>query len=205
MHLDALSKTSVEILVYLSSKLRQSSTIRQIAGEIGQDYRITHDMTMRLVRQKFITAEKRRHITFCRLNLQGNHVLLAYIEGIRASRFLAKNRDVETVIGGILQKVTSPFFTMIVFGSHVKGSASKRSDLDILLIIPNKEMEGDVSSAIGSVTRISPMGIHDVILTTEEFTQLLREKKPNVAWEALDNRIVPYGAEPLFKMLEEVL
>jgi len=205
MHLDALSKTSVEILVYLSSNLRQSSTIRQVAGEIGQDYRITHDMTMRLVRQKFITAEKRRHITYCRLNLKGNHVLLAYIEGIRANRFLAKNRDLETVIGSILQKVTSPFFTMIVFGSRVKGAASKRSDLDTLLIIPNKEMESDVSSAIGSVTRISPMGIHDVTLTSEQFTQLLREKKPNVAWEALDNRIVPYGAEPLFKILEEVI
>ena len=94
---------------------------------------------------------------------------------------------------------------MIIFGSHVKGTASKRSDLDTLLIIPNKEMENDVSSAIGSITRISPMGIHDVILTNEEFTQLLREKKPNVAWEALDNRIVPYGAEPLFKVLEGIL
>jgi hypothetical protein len=205
MYLDALSKTSAEILVYLSSKLRQSPTIRQIAGEIGQDYHITHDMTMRLVKQKFITAEKRRHITYCRLNLKGNHALLAYIEVIRASRFLARNRDVETVIGSILEKVTSPFFIMILFGSHVKGTASKRSDLDTLLIVPNKEMESDVSAAIGSVTRISPIGIHDVILTTEEFTQLLREKKPNVAWEALDNRIVPYGAEPLFKVLEEIL
>jgi hypothetical protein len=205
MHRDALSKTSVEILIYLSSKLRQTSTIRQIAGEIGQDYRITHDMTMRLARQKIITAEKRRHITYCRLNLKGNHALLAYVEEIRASRFLAKHRDVETIIGGILQKVTSPFFTMIAFGSHVKGTVSKISDLDVLLIIPNKEMENDVSSAIGSVTRISPMGIHDVILTSEEFTQLLRERKPNVAWEALDNRIVPYGAEPLFKILEEVM
>ncbi len=33
----------------------------------------------------------------------------------------------------------------------------------------------------------------------------MREKKPNVAWEAVDNRIVPYGAEPLFKILEDVM
>ena len=105
MHLDALSKTSVEILVYLSSKLRQSSTIRQIAGEIGQDYRITHDMTMRVVRQKLITAEKRRHITYCRLNLKGNHVLLAYIEGIRASRFLARNRMLKLLLKVFFRKL----------------------------------------------------------------------------------------------------
>ena len=35
--------------------------------------------------------------------------------------------------------------------------------------------------------------------------ELLKQKKPNVAWEAIDNRIVPYGAEMLLKTLEEVL
>ena len=205
MHLEQLSKTSVEILAYLSSKPRESFTVRQIAAGIGQDYRITYVMTMRLARQKYIIAEKRRPVTYCTLNLKGNSALLAYIEGIRASRFLAKHRDIEVIVNGLREKITSPFFTIIVFGSHVKGTASKSSDLDVLLVIPNKAMENVVSSAIGSVARTSPMGIHGVTLTSEEFAQLLSDKKPNVASEALDNRIVPYGAEPLFKILEEVL
>jgi predicted nucleotidyltransferase len=204
MHLEPLSKTSVEILAYLSSKLRESFTVRQIAAGIGRDYRITYVMTMRLARQKYIIAEKRRPVTHCRLNLKGNSALLAYIEAIRVGRFLAKHRDIEVIANGLLEKIASPFFTMILFGSHVKRTASKRSDLDVLVVIPKKEMERDVSSAVGSVARISPVGIHEVILTNEEFAQLLRENKPNVAWEALDNRIVPYGAESLFKILEDV-
>jgi len=205
MHLEPLSKTSVEILAYLSSKLREGFTIRQIAGGIGQDYRITYVMTMRLARQGYVVAEKRRPVTQCRLNLKGNSALLAYIEAIRASRFLAKRRDIKVLVGNIIQRITSPFFTLIVFGSHVKGTASKRSDLDVLVVIPRKEIEGNVASAIGSVARITPMGIHDVILTSGEFSQLLEEKGPNVGWEALDNRIVPYGAEPLFKILGGVM
>jgi predicted nucleotidyltransferase len=94
---------------------------------------------------------------------------------------------------------------MILFGSHVKGTASKRSDLDVLFVVQNKDAEKEISSAVGSVARITPIGIHDVILTSEEFAQLLRERKPNVAWEAVDDRIVPYGAEPLFKFLEDVM
>lgn len=205
MHLEPLSKTSVEILAYLSSRLRESFTVRQIATGIGKDYRITYVMTMRLAEQKYITAEKHRPVTYCRLNLKGNSALLAYIEGIRASRFLARHRDVAITVGDILQKITSPFFTIIIFGSHVKGTVSKRSDLDILVVTPDKKMESDASSAIGSVARISPMGIHDVTLTSGEFSQLLREKKPNVAWEALENRIVPYGAESMFRILEDVM
>ncbi len=205
MHLEHLSKTSVEILAYLCSKPRESFTVRQIAGGIGKDYRITYVMTMRLARQKCIVAEKRRPVTYCRLNLKGNSVLLTYIEGIRASRFLAKHRDIEVIVNGLREKIISPFFVMILFGSLVKGTASKRSDLDVLFVIPSKEMEKDVSSAIGSIARISPMSLHDVTLTSGEFTQLLKDKMPNVAWEALDNRIVLYGAEPLFRMLEEIM
>jgi len=205
MHLEPLSKTSVEILAYLSSKLRESFTVRQIAAGICRDYRITYVMTMRLARQEYIVAEKRRPVTHCRLNLKGNSALLAYIEAIRAGRFLAKHRDIEVIANGLREKIATPFFTMILFGSRVKGTVSKRSDLDVLVVIPKKEMERDVSSAVGSVARISPVGIHEVILTNEEFAQLLRENKPNVAWEALDNKIVPFGAESLFKILEEVI
>jgi predicted nucleotidyltransferase len=205
MHLEPLSKTSVEILAYLSSKLRESFTVRQIAAGIGQDYRITYVMTMRLAKQKYIIAEKRRPVTYCKLNLKGNSSLLAYIEAIRASRFLAKHRDIEVIADSLREKIASPFFTLILFGSSVKGTASKRSDLDVLFVIQNKEMEKEVSSAAGSVARASPIGIHDVTLTSEEFAQLLKEKTPNVAWEAVDGRIVPYGAEALFKILERVV
>jgi hypothetical protein len=66
-------------------------------------------------------------------------------------------------------------------------------------------MEKEVSSAVGSIEHISPIGVHDVVLASGEFADLLKQKTANVAWEAVDNRIVPYGAETLFKMLETVL
>jgi hypothetical protein len=205
MHLEPLPKTSVEILAYLTSKIRESFTVRQIAAGIGRDYRITYIMTMRLAKQKYIIAEKRRPVTYCRLSLKGNSALLAHIEAIRAGRFLAKHRDIEVVVSSLTEKITSPFFTLMLFGSHVKGTASKRSDLDVLFVIQSKDMEKEVSLAVGSVSRVSPIGLHEVILTGEEFVQLLKQKSPNVAWEAVDSRIVPYGAESFFKILEAIV
>ncbi len=81
----------------------------------------------------------------------------------------------------------------------------ERSDLDLLFIIPERNFEKEVTAAVGSIQRVSPLGIHETILTNGEFMELLKQKKPNVAWEAVDNRIVPYGAEMLFKMLEEAI
>lgn len=205
MYIEPLTKTSVEILVHLSSRIRESFTVRQIADAIGKDYKISHVMTMRLAEQHYIIAEKKPPVTYCKLNLKGNSSLLAYIEGVRTSRFFAKNRDLEILVNDILSKFDSPFFTLIIFGSYVKRTASKKSDLDILFVIPDRTLEKEVSSAVGSIEHISPIGLHDVVLTSGEFADLLKQKTANVAWEAVDNRVVPYGAEALFKMLEAVL
>ena len=78
-----------------------------------------------------VIAEKRRPVTYCRFNLRGNSSLLAYIESVRASRFFARHRDIGIIVEEILEKVSTPFFSMMIFGSHVKGTASKRSDMDV--------------------------------------------------------------------------
>lgn len=205
MYLEPLSKTSIEILSFLSSRLRERFTVRQIAEGIGRDYKITYTMTMRLAEQQYVIAEKKRPVTYCRLNIKGNQSLLAYIESIRASRFFENHKDIKILVDDVTSKITLPFFALMLFGSHVKGTALARSDLDMLLIIPDRKFEKEVASAIGSVERVSPIGIHETILTDSEFRELLKQKNPNVAWEAIDNRIVPYGAEVLFKMLEEAL
>lgn len=205
MYLEPLTKTSIEILVFLSSRVRESFTVRQIAEAIKKDYKITYTMTMRLAQQHYINAEKKPPVTYCRLNLKGNSTLLAYIEGVRASRFFEKHKDIEIVVSDFTSKISNPFFTLILFGSHVKGTASTRSDLDMLFVIPDRNLEKEIEAAVGSVQRVSPLGIHESVLTYSEFLGLLKQKKPNVAWEAIDNRIVAYGAEMLLKTLEEVL
>jgi predicted nucleotidyltransferase len=205
MYLEPLTKTSIEILAFLSSKIRERFTVRQIAEAIGKDYKITYTMTMRLSEQHYIIAEKKRPVTYCKLNLKGNSSILAYIEGIRASRFLEKHKDIEILVNDVISKISVPFFTLMVFGSYVKGTASPRSDLDVLMIVPERSFEREVEAAVGSVQRVSPLGIHETVLAYGEFLELLKQKKPNVAWEAIDNRIVPYGAEMLLKILEQIL
>ena len=205
MYLEPLTKTSIEILTHLSTRIRESFTVRQIAKTIKKDYKITHTMTMRLTDQHYIIAEKKPPVTYCKLNLKGNSSLLAYIEAIRTSRFFARHRNIEILVNDLTSQISSPFFIPILFGSHVKGTASAKSDLDIIFVIPERKFEKEVTATVGSVQHVSPLGIHETVLTNIEFMELLKQKKPNVAWEAIDNRIVPYGAEMLFKMLEEVL
>jgi predicted nucleotidyltransferase len=205
MYFEPLTKTSVEILTFLSSRIRERFTVRQIANAIGKDYKITHVMTLRLAKQQYIIAEKKPPVTYCRLNLKGDSSLFAYVEGIRASRFFVKHRDLEIIANELRAKVASPFYIMILFGSHVKGIASEKSDLDVLFIIPDRKYEREIELAVGAVERLCPIGIHEVALASSEFAELLRQGTANVGWEAVDSRIVSYGSEVLFRMLEDIL
>lgn len=205
MYHEPLTKTSIEVLAFLSSKIRDSFTMRQIAEATGKDYKITHTMTTRLIKQGLINAQMGRPATLCRLNLKGNTQTLSYIEWIRTSRFFEKHRDTEIPIKDIISKMPTPYYTLIIFGSQAKNEPTPRSDLDILLITPDHTLRDKAESTIGAVQRVTPVTIHDTILTHNEFKELLNEKKPNIAWEAVDNRITAYGAEPLLKTLEDTL
>lgn len=204
MYPATLSKTSVEIIAFLVSHIGESYPVRQISKNIRKDYKITYDMTKRLAGQGILRIDREANLVMCRLNVRSNAQFLSFIEALRLEHFVRNNPDLRVVIAELLPKVGLAYFTAILFGSHVKGTATKRSDLDVLFIIPERRAEKMVSNAVASVERTTPIGIHEVALTGEEFAALLRESKPNVAKEALKDHIIAYGAEAFYKILGEI-
>jgi hypothetical protein len=72
-------------------------------------------------------------------------------------------------------------------------------------LIPDKKFEKEVSTAIASIERISPIGIHETILTYDDFIEMLKERERNVAKEVLENHVIFYGAEAFYKLLKATL
>lgn len=204
MYPATLSKTSVEIIAFLVSHIGESYPVRQISKNIRKDYKITYDTTKRLAAQGILRIERKANLAICRLNVRDNVQFLSFIEALRLEHFLKHKPGLRVIIAQLLPKVGLAYFTAILFGSHLKGTASKRSDLDVLFIIPGRSAEKMVSNAVASVERTTPIGIHEVVLTGEEFAGLLRESKPNVAKEALENHIIAYGAEAFYRILAEI-
>lgn len=196
-----LSKTEIAILKFFANKIGRSYTIREIAKNIGQDYRITHESANRLAEKGLIIKEKKANLNLCRLNFRKNISVLSYIESIIAQEFLEKNKDAALIINDLLKSIKIPCFTLILFGSYAKGRR-KKSDLDLLFLIPDRKSERDISATVSSIERIAPVKIHDIILTYGEFANMLEEKKTNLAKEVLDNHIIFYGSEAYYKTLE---
>ncbi len=198
-----LSKTEIAILKFFANKIGKAYTVREIAKNIGQDYRITHETVSRLAEKGLIEKEKKANLNLCRLNFKKNMSVLSYIESTIAQGFLEKNKDVGIIITDLLKSIKIPCFTLILFGSYAKGRR-KKSDLDLLFLVPDRKSEKDVSAGVFSIERITPIKIHDIILTYGEFSKMLEEKKTNLAKEILDNHVIFYGSEAYYKTLEVI-
>jgi len=113
--------------------------------------------------------------------------------------FLAKNRTLTRALETLKERYMG-YSVMLIFGSVVKGYATKMSDIDILLLKENvsqsdiKKMEDSVDLINGRTgLKISPY-----LMSMDEF-----KKKNELAKQAIADHILIEGAELFFRMVLE--
>jgi predicted nucleotidyltransferase len=196
----AFSDTGVEILKLLTSNLTRDFTILKIAQRTGKTNRLTYSTVKKLEKERMITIQEKANLRLCKLSLE-NPQMIALIESLRWVDFTRKRSDVGLLVSDIVSKSELPYFTLVVFGSYARGTMTKRSDLDMLLVIPDRKFEDTIETAVKSARALSNVSVHDVVVTYTEFAEMLRETKINVAKESLEARYIGYGAEAFYTLL----
>ena len=196
----AFSDTGIEILKLLTSNLTRDFTILKIAQHTGKTNRLTYSTVKKLEKEHMITIEEKANLKLCKLSLE-NPQMIALIESLRWLDFTRKRSDIGLLVSDIVSRSELPYFTLAVFGSYAKGAMTKRSDLDMLLVIPERKFEDTIETAIKSARALTNITVHDVVVTYAEFAEMLRETKINVAKEVLEARYVGYGAEAFYTLL----
>jgi predicted nucleotidyltransferase len=199
----AFSDTGIETLKLLTSNLTKDFTILKIAQHTGKTNRLTYSTVKKLEKEHMITIQEKANLRLCKLSLE-NPQMIALIESLRWLDFTRRRSDIGLLISDIVSKSELPYFTLAVFGSYARGTMTKRSDLDILLVIPDKKFEDTLGTAIKSARALSNVPVHDVVVTYAEFASMLRETKINVAKELLEAKYIAYGAEAFYTLLRRL-
>jgi len=205
MRQETFTKTEIAILKFLVGNLTKSFTVREIAKSIRQDYRITYNSIDSLVNKGIVEKIKKANINLCKISLKADAEIFSYIEYLRALEFFYRLKEIKLIKNDLLDKIPIYAFTVILFGSYVKGTYKKHSDLDLLFLIQDKRFEKEIATAIASIERISPIGIHETILTYDDFVKMLKERERNIAKEVLEAHIIFYGGEAFYKLLKATL
>ncbi len=93
------------------------------------------------------------------------------------------------------------FFCLIVFGSFVEGKATKKSDLDVAVIVENQEIKKKIIPRVNLVKRKSLKEIDAHIFTREEFLEMLGDEKENLGKQIARNHFVFYGMINFYKLM----
>ena len=171
-------------------------------AELVKTTKLTRPRTLRvlrkLVKQGILNVKKEANVKYYSLKKTSLvYATLGIVEYDLTLPFLAKNKTIDRALDMFKDKYTN-YSIMLIFGSIVKGYATKASDIDILLLKENvsKRDIKEVEEIIYLINGRTGLKISPYFMTIDEF-----KKKNDLAKQAIAHHILIDGAELFFKLV----
>ncbi len=198
-----LTKEEVKIIELFRTGLFKQYTIREIAKNINKkSYNWVFKAVGKLKELKIIKLEVKGNSNICSINLENNLTLiyLSLLEQAKISEKLPlKNINI------LLGSIPVSYFTFIITGSYANEKQTSKSDLDVLVIVENKEDVKKVFVVLKNKGELMIPKAHIFVFSKEEFFKMLLEKEENYGKQAFRNNILLFGAENYYLILKEAI
>ena len=194
-----MTKTQEQILQLLLGRPEEKISIRGIARLLSKSYTLTYNNIQALIKRGVLEALSLPPAQIIQLKEDIPNNVLADIERKRAEAFLGKQPWIKLYLNDVLS-ASPPFFIMLVFGSYAKGAQTKKSDLDLLIIVPKKD---DIRELEQSAQQYTKTKRSIVVIDAQNFTEMIKNPKElNVGNEAIKHHILIYGTEQYYQLLK---
>jgi predicted nucleotidyltransferase len=193
------TRTQEQILQLLLGRPEERLSIRGIARLLGKSYTLTYNNVQGLVKQGFLEKQSIPPAQMIQIKESTPANVLVGVERKIAEFFLEKHSWIKLYLKDVLG--ASPvFFIMLVFGSYAKGTQTKESDLDLLIIVPKKEDIPKMERAAQQYTQVKK-GV--IVVDAQNFTEMIKNPKElSVGNEAKKHHVLIYGAEQYYQLLK---
>jgi len=184
-----------KILRFLIENRESSFSINEISKALRIDYKLVYMNTKKLQEEKTIKVEDLGNTKKCSFANAFNEDV--FIVETERRKELLKNKDF-LIIYSRLSKINRQFI-LILFGSYVKRTSTKHSDIDFLLI-SNKENAKIIENELELIS----LKIHLTSITYEDFVEMLKSREQTVVTEVLKKNIILFGLESYYKILKNL-
>src|SRR3989338_9905895 len=197
-------KTLLKIIGLMRKGLGKGLTILEISKQLKIGYRPAYNHITEMEKEGIIEIEKIGSSKHCKLNLaspQTRH-LLESLDLTRKKEIYQQNPKLKTIIESLISKLTEKFISeihsLVLFGSYAKGTATKKSDIDLMFIIrdlKNKSLRESIERECASYEYSHNIKVSPLITDIEEFRKMFKSKEFNVGKETMEHGISLYGHE----------
>jgi predicted nucleotidyltransferase/predicted transcriptional regulator len=201
----SITNLEIRILWFFIENISEQFAIREIARKTNTDFKRTHATVQKLVQKNLLVKKRQANVDLCSLNLKNDLTQVYYVEMLRARDFLNKHQELKSFFNSVVEKIKTPFYSLVVFGSFAKGTETRASDLDLLVIAPLRSAGEEIVRIIDAEALLLKRKIQPLVLDEKEFVQSLSEKKVNVAIEAFKNHVIIAGVEAFYRAVHQTI
>ncbi|MBI4146581.1 nucleotidyltransferase domain-containing protein [Candidatus Woesearchaeota archaeon] len=171
--------------------------LRKIAAELNIHPYIVKRHIDTLTSKKIFDQQKAGKTILLTINTLFDSIeqLLYIIESYKQK---TENKTLKITIKDLQQQFgkNSQIASCIIFGSYARGAATKESDVDVLFVVENKNIETDLIGKISQLGTLMNLKFSPIIMTKREFKTTIETKEPTtVTLLKPSQRILVFGIE----------
>ncbi|MBS3082999.1 nucleotidyltransferase domain-containing protein, partial [Candidatus Pacearchaeota archaeon] len=192
-------KIELKIVDLLARNIDRKFTINEIAKSLKGYYSFVHRTVNKLFNDSVVTKEKAGKSYLCSINLFAEKTIalvnLSEIE--KKDDFYNSNKELKVILGDFVESAKSTVnpISIVLFGSFAKGTATKESDVDILLISKTKEGIDKITKEIYAKYGKE---INAVVMASQDFK---KQKDKALIKEVVKDHYVLYGVEKFVNLV----
>ncbi len=177
---------------------------RHYFAETTKKTKLTRPRTLRVLRKltkiNILKTKTEANVKYYFLNrTPAVYSILSMVEYNKTIIFLEKNRRLKRALDMFKEKYKD-YLIMLIFGSYVKGYATKTSDVDLLLVKEDfsKSEIKKIEDLIEIINGRTGLKISPYLMKTVEFRQ-----KKDFVQEVIENHVLIEGGELFFRLVLE--
>ena len=190
-----LTKNQVKILKVFKEDIFKELTFKEIKQKSKQKSNNIPSIALNEFKKlDLVQSRKTADVTAYTLNLS-NNLTFAYLNLINEIDVLNNKNIPKKIMQELQDRISkhTDFFTLLIFGSYAKGTQTKKSDLDIAVIVESEETKKEITPFIETIKRRELIKIDYYIFTEKEFLEMLTNEEQNVGKEIYRANLIYYG------------
>jgi predicted nucleotidyltransferase len=192
-------KLELKIVDLLARNTERKLTINEIAKSLEEYYSFVHRTVDKLTKDDVVIKERAGKSYLCSINLEAEKTvaLIQLSEIEKKNEFYSSNKELRLLLEDFAKSAKSAIIpiSIVLFGSSAKGTATKESDIDILLITRSKvgidKITKEIYAKFGKEVSV-------IAITPEDFK---RQRDNALIKEIVKDHYVLYGAEKFVNLV----
>lgn len=194
-----ITRNELRVLNLFRKELFLKTSIRDIMKKItSKSYQRVYEAVEGLIKRNVLSSVRVGNANLISINMsRETFVILAFLDEQEGNKIPNYSKIME------IKEISN--YLILATGSYARGNATKRSDLDLVIIVPDKENAANIQKLVENITILFVPEIHLYVLTKKDFIEMLKDKKENYGKEIVKNKIILKNAQMYYELLKEAI